>query len=400
MAAKRSKREYRKRGTGTIQRQADGTFIARTTDKSRSGRFSTRSEAEAALERWNVALGVGRNPNESRQTLRDFARVWLMDVCKPKVQPATLEFYTRHIGYLTAIIGGVPLEAVTTRDVEKAQAQLSRDGLSARSVNHCRAVLRNCLGVAKRWKLVPENVAADAPEWRVDDEQAPALTPAQVAALLSAVEDDRLCALYHVALTLGLRRGELLALRWSDVDFAAGVLRVEQTAKEGEGRHITVGVTKSRQARELPLPADLAARLHARQDEAEAEARHAQRRAIEAAGDEPTPLVRWNPDGYVFCSTTGTLILPSNFNRAFAKLRSRLGWPKDITPHSLRKTALTDLAAHGEAKAVQNIAGHADIDTTMRVYAGRRMAAMRAAVEAVERERRPVPCLPASCTHG
>jgi integrase len=62
--------------------------------------------------------------------------------------------------------------------------------------------------------------------------------------------------------------------------------------------------------------------------------------------------------------------------------------PADLSPHDLRHTALTDLAAHGEAKAVQNIAGHADIDTTMRVYAGRRMSAMRTAVEAVEKARK------------
>jgi integrase len=62
--------------------------------------------------------------------------------------------------------------------------------------------------------------------------------------------------------------------------------------------------------------------------------------------------------------------------------------PADLSPHDLRRTALTDLAAHGEAKAVQGIAGHADIDTTMRLYARRRMTAMRAAVEEMEKGRK------------
>lgn len=386
MAAKRQKR--RARGTGRIEEQPDGTYIARTADRSRSGRFPTRPEAETALERWNTALGGGRDPNESRQRLRDFGRVWLSDVCKPKVQPSTLEFYTRHLGYATAIIGDLPLEHVAGRHIERTMAQLGAEGLSDRSVNHVRAVLRNCLGVAVRWKLIPSNPAHDAPEWRVDEDSTPPLTPQQVVLLLTAVEDDRLCALFHVALTLGLRRGELLALRWRDVDFAAGVLRVTLTVKEGDGRKIEVGITKSRQARDLPLPADLTARLQARMDADTAEGRIAQQRAAEKAqvNGKPTPLVQWNPDGLVFCSEVGTLIQPANFNRRFKKLVDRLGI--DATPHSLRKTALTDLAAHGEAKAVQSIAGHADIDTTMRVYAGRRMTAMRAAVDAVERERR------------
>lgn len=247
MAAKR-KRSNRAHGTGTIQRQPNGTFIARTADRRRSGRFPDRPSAEAALEQWNKALGLGRDPNEGRQSLRDFGRAWLVTVCKPKVQPSTLEFYTRHLGYATAVIGDLAVELLDTRDIERTLSRLRADGLSARSVNHVRAVLRNCLGVAVRWKLRADNPAAEAPEWRVDEDTgAPALTTAQVATLLAAVADDRLCALYHVALTLGLRRGELLALRWSDLD--GDVLHVRETVKEGEGRAIVTGTTKSRQAR-------------------------------------------------------------------------------------------------------------------------------------------------------
>ena len=398
------KQERRKRGTGTIQQQRDGSYIARTTDHSRSGRFPAGSkgyrQAEEALEKWNRAVTAGRDPNDSRMRLRDFIRLWITEGCK-KVQPSTREFYTRHAGYATNYIGDLPLEVIDEREIEIMQGKLSDDGLSPRSINHVKAVLRNAFNVAVRWKMMTENPAASVPDWRVDEDEGAVLTPAQVAVFLSAVEGHRLSALYHIALVLGLRRGELLALRWEDVD--GDTLHVEQTIKEGEGRRLEIGIVKSRKARDLPLSPDLLARIDARRLEDAAEARIAQQRATEKAEKDgtPIPLVRWNVAGLIFCSDVGTPLRLSNFNRSFGWLVTRINKelkrvgadpslliPSDLSPHGLRKTALTDLAVHGEAKAIQGIAGHADIDTTMRLYARRRMDAMRDAVEKMEKGRR------------
>jgi hypothetical protein len=109
----------RKRGSGTIQRQRDGSYIARTADQSRSGRFPAGSkgyrEAEEALEKWNRAVSAGRDPNDSRMKLRDFIRLWLIEGCK-KVQPSTREFYARHAGYATATLAISPRADRRTRD--------------------------------------------------------------------------------------------------------------------------------------------------------------------------------------------------------------------------------------------------------------------------------------------
>ncbi len=332
--------------------------------------------------------------------LRDFLEVWLIEGCK-KVQPSTREFYARHAGYATNYIGDIPLELIDEREIERMQGKLSDDGLSPRSINHVRAVLRNAFNVAVRWKMLVSNPASAVPEWRVDEDQGHVLTPAQVAVFLHAVEGTRLAALYYIALVLGLRRGELLALRW--VDFDGDVLHVEQTIKEGEGRKPEIGIVKSRKARDLPLSSDLTARLEIRRLEDAAEGRTAQQRAAEKAQQrgEPIPMIRWNTAGLIFCSEVGTPLLLPNFNRSFRWLVTRINkqlkasgadpsllLPADLSPHDLRRTALTDLAAHGEAKAVQGIAGHQDIDTTMRLYARRRMTAMRAAVDAMEQGRR------------
>lgn len=400
------KHQRRERGTGTIQRQPDGSWIARTTDKSRSGRFPYGSagyrEAEEALEIWNRSVRAGRDPKDSRQRTRDFLSDWLTNVCKPpKVQPSTTAFYKRHCEYATTHIGDIALEVLDTRAIETMQGKLADDGLSARSINHVKAVLRNALNVAKRWGLITINPAETIPDWPVDQITGVVLTPPQVAILLHAVEGTRLAALYHVALILGLRRGELLALRWEDID--EDILHVEQTIKEGDDRATVVGIVKSRKGRDLPLSPDLCARLGARRKEADAEARIVQQRATEKAekAGTPIPIIRWNPLGLVFCSEAGTPMQLSNFNRSFGYLVARINkqlhkekahesllLPAELTPHDLRRTALTDLAAHGEAKAVQGIAGHADIDTTMRLYVRRKMTAMRAAVDAMEESRR------------
>src|SRR5689334_5063650 len=115
----------RARGTGTIQRQPDGTFIARTTGHERSGRFPDRPSAEKALEQWNRQVGRGNDPNATRMPYRDFIRLWLTEVVAPAKRPSTLEFYTRHAGYATAIIGNIPLEDVDPLAIDQCLRQLS-----------------------------------------------------------------------------------------------------------------------------------------------------------------------------------------------------------------------------------------------------------------------------------
>lgn len=384
----------RARGTGTIQRQRDGSWIARTTDRSRSGRFPAGPkgyrEAEEALDLWNKQIGLGVNPNESRQKFRDFARQWLTEVVRPHKRPRTVEFYARHIGYVTAYIGDYPTEAIGTRLIEQTLGKLANDGLSPRSIAHVRSVLHNAYEVASRWYGI-ENPVKAVPREKVPELEDQAISAVQVAILLTAVRGDRLEALWYIALTLGPRRGELLGLRWRDVDLDAMTIHIRQQVSEDENRKVVITpFTKAKKARPLPMTADVAALLELRQEMDEAEAKIHRQRA-EEKGIAPTP---WNPHGLVFPSEVGTVILPANLNRRLRAIVTRINkqhpdtLPHDLSPHDLRHTALTDLAAHGEAKAVQNIAGHADIDTTMRVYAGRRMDAMRVAVEKMEEGRK------------
>jgi integrase len=168
------------------------------------------------------------------------------------------------------------------------------------------------------------------------------------------VEGHRLEALYHLALSLGLRRGELLALRWSDIDWDAGTLRVAQS-KSDAGR------------RTVPLGAALVERLreHWRWQQEE--------RRIQG--------MRWREHGLVFPSNVGTPIVPRNLLRHFKDALSAAGLP-DVRLHDLRHTCATLLAAQGTPPALaMRILGHSQIAVTMEVYTHAQLDDMRAALD-------------------
>jgi integrase len=383
----------RRKGTGSIEKQPDGSFIARTSDRARSGRFASRSAAEAALNEWNRQQASGIDIAAGKQKVRTFLALWL-DVVARKVRPSTHQFYTRHAAYTGPYIGDLALDAVRPIHLERMFGALGETSLSPRSIFHVRAVLRTAFNAAVKWKLLDESpvLGTDAPQ--VEDYPAQVLTTAEQAALLNAVAGHRLAALYHLALGLGLRRGELLTLRWDDYDAAHRVLYVRES-KSKHGR------------RYLPLTegqATVLARHRANQAE---EGVTLQQRATEQAERDgtPVPLIRWNPDGYIFCSEVGTAILPRNLTRTFKATLARINAdereaaekegraPREIIPealrlHDLRHTAITFFVAGGaDPKSAQALAGHADASTTMNLYAKSQAERLRSVVEAAERER-------------
>jgi len=133
-------------------------------------------------------------------------------------------------------------------------------GLSARTVQYTHAVLRRALKQAKRWDIVDRNVAEDDDPPRLKRDEIQPLDREQTRRLLHAAEGDRLHALYVVAATAGLRPGEMLALRWSDVDLEAGTLRINRALSGGE--FTATKTSRSRRKIELSSSARVALRAH------------------------------------------------------------------------------------------------------------------------------------------
>jgi integrase len=175
----------------------------------------------------------------------------------------------------------------------------------------------------------------------------------QVWALFEAVRDDRLEALYVVAVTAGLRRGELQGLKWRDLDLEAGMLQVRRTLSEPRGGY-TFEAPKSGKGRNIRLTQRAVAVL-----------REHRKRQLE---ERMQHAGLFSDHGLVFPSQVGTPLSGGNLNRAFKATLQRAGLP-EIRFHDLRHTCATLLLRQGvNPKFVQELLGHADISLTLNVY--------------------------------
>jgi integrase len=230
-------------------------------------------------------------------------------------------------------------------------------------VQFIHAVLRNALSNAMREELVSRNVATlvriPSPRYKVGK----GLTVDQVRLLLRAADGHRLYPLYLVAATMGLRRGELLGMRWEDLDLDRGTLRVEKTVQRVRGE-LRIQDTKT-EASEATLPVPEVTWI------ALLDHQKAQTAERVAAGEA------WRDHGLVFPSEVGTPMEPRNLTRHFAGLRERAGLPT-VRLHDLRHTVVTLLLELGvPPHLVQAIARHAHVDITLKIYAHSNLDAMR-----------------------
>jgi integrase len=181
------------------------------------------------------------------------------------------------------------------------------------------------------------------------------LSSEQARSFLDAVQGDRLEALYTVAIALGLRQGEILGLRWIDVDFDAGTITVARALQRVGGRLMFVPPKSARSLRTVSMPTTLVAALRAHR------ARQLQERL--AAGPD------WNPDDLVFTSSTGTPLDSRNVTRRFQAALERAGLPR-MRFHDARHTCATLLLAQGvQPRVVMETLGHSQISLTMNTYA-------------------------------
>lgn len=253
-----------------------------------------------------------------------------------------------------------------------AQGRADRSGLAPRTVQHVHAVLLQSLGVAERWGRVARNVAAlvDAP--RVPSRQRTPLSYAAARALLAAVQGHRLATLYALALILGLRLGELLGLRWADLDWTAQTLAVTQQVQATRGK-AQIGPPKTEAGRRmLPLPAPLVALLR----------EHLERQQRERAGQGAA----WEDHGLIFPSERGTPLAPRNLERHYYAARAQAGIPETVNFHLVRHTVATWLAELGiNETVIAAILGHSRQGVTA-LYTHVTQAAMRRGLEAIAKE--------------
>ena len=237
------------------------------------------------------------------------------------------------------------------------QAFLNRkqaSGLSARRVQYIHAVLRRALVTAERWGLVSRNVARLVDPPRVRRREITPLTPEQARRLIETSVEDRYRALWITALGTGLRQGELLALRWEDVDLKAGRLWVRHTLANVDGTLTLLGPKTDRSRRLVVLPEAVRVALRA----------HRTRQKL----DHLVAGSRWSDSGHVFATMLGKPHHAATVTRAFEQALARAELPHTRF-HDLRHSAATFLLSQGFGlEDVKNLLGHSTIVLTSNTY--------------------------------
>jgi integrase len=369
------RRRRRSAGEGSIYQAVGGRWRGAISwtepDGSRHRRLvsgRTSAEARKRLDDLRAKLRLGVLAPTSTGTVAEYLTSWL-ERDRQRVRPSSWRSRELHVrAYLIPALGRLSLVRLSAADVERALDAFQRTGcpilppgrrrpLAPRTVIHIRATLRRALNAAQRAGLVARNAASDAAPPYVPHRAVTYLTAEDVRRLLDGTREDPNGPLFTLAVTTGLRLGELLGLAWPDVDASAGTLTVRHAlAEDGERRWVLAEPKSARARRTLPLPA-LARQALERQRELQA----ADRAAVDTAWQD-----RW---GLVFTDRVGRPVDPRNASHAFQVARRRLGLPA-VRFHDLRHSAATLLLAEGVPLAViSELLGHASIAITASHYA-------------------------------
>lgn len=358
-------------GEGSVFRRKDGRWEGQlTTGYDQHGRRRRRSYfGETKLEvlekmgkaKLEVAAGTYAPP--SKLTVGAFLDQWHRDVVVPNRSPKTAYNYGRTLElYLKPSLGGHRLDRLNAAQVEGMLAEMSRAGKSPRNRQLTLATLTAALNQAVQWGILRENPCKRVTKPKVAKKRPVFWTPEELSRFLAAARGERLEALFVVAATTGMRLGEILGLRWVDVDLRQGEINVRQQLSEFGGRLEFRRPKTDSGDRLIPVPDSTISALR----------RHRER--LVAEGLAACQIV--------FPTRAGTPHGQSNLTRrAFARITKAAGVPK-IKFHGIRHSYLTLLLANGvDVKTVQELAGHSDPMVTLTTYTHVLPNAKRAAAD-------------------
>jgi integrase len=353
----------RANGEGTIRKRSEGRWEARLVqaDGTRRSLYGkTQQEASRLLAQARREREQGIVPPTDRQTVAGFLLTWLETVKRHTVGPSSYVRARQDVRvHLAPGLGHHQLARLTPQQVQALYARMLADGYAPATVRHVHITLHDALSHAVKLGQAPRNVVDLATPPRREQSEMAILTEEQVRALLQAVRGDRLEALLMLALATGMREGELVALRWQDVDLGVGTVQVLRTLKSTpEGR--AFGKAKSaRSRRVIALPAAATAALTGHRT-----AQLEERRWLGEA---------WEENDLVFCNEGGGRLSHHTFDRRrqtswYCRQLVRAGIPS-VRFHDLRHTAATLLLAQGvNVKVVSEMLGHSSVAITLTLY--------------------------------
>lgn len=339
--------------------------------------------AERAAALWEEELKAEQAASEQNAApkkirLADFIRdIWLpLEIENGERKPGTVTFYKSMTALILEHFKENILQEVNSTDIQRYLTFLrtvhkgrNGAGLSAKSLRHQYATLKLIFDNAMRRELIERSPMdkVDAP--RLSKHPVDALNEREAQVFFAALSEcplDFRCIL-QLLITTGVRRGECTGLKWKDVDFTSGTIKIERNVTYSSGNGIVVGTPKTENSiRTVPVMDSTCSLLSQLQKQTKAE--------------HPDALLK---EAYLFPSTTSVFQPrdPNTITRRLKRFMKRSGLP-DLSPHDLRHSCATLLLSQGaDIKSVQEILGHSDASTTLNFYVKSDLRQMKAATE-------------------
>ena len=318
------------------------------------GGFRTKKEAERELRRYVTRVESGGDPFPENLTLGSYLDRWL-EHQTARLRPRTHQRYTQLLAEVNTAIGHLRLERVRPAHVQAVIDAMSARGLAPRTVVQARAVLGHAMRQAVAWGLLTTNPVQAVRPPKPDRPRLEVPTAEQLLQLVGAAEGTQWEIPLLLAATTGARRGEVLAVRWADVDLDAGRLRITRALQRVGAELVVVDPKTPRARRQISLPAFALERLRRHRRE------QAERRLLVGPGWADLDLICERGDGRP--------LQPDSWTGAFKRIAASAGLPAAMRLHDVRHGYATALLAGGVHPAIASAAlGHASPGFTMSVY--------------------------------
>jgi integrase len=350
MAKRRTKKE------GSIWRDKKKWRAAVMVDGKRITRnFDTKTECSAWIREMQAQVERGMTYRKSSITLGTFVQQWL-SVHKTTLAPKTAMQYEQLVqDYILPQIGKIKLRELKLDSIEAHYTVLQEDGLSPRSVRFVHSILHKCLNDAIRRGYVGYNAAHGATLPRIEPNEMSILDEEEVLRFLITIQGSSHEALYILAIKTGMRRGELLALKWSDLNWKMGTVSIQRQVQRITGQGMVFRPPKTRASRRTIQLGEQT--LQTLRDQFER-----CKTLQKIAGNI------WKEHNLIFPSTVGTPLGGSNVLKDFKSQLEKAGI-KEIRFHDLRHTAASLMLNNGvPVLVVSKILGHSKTSTTLDIY--------------------------------
>ena len=356
----------RANGEGSIRKRKDGRWEGRYTaghDPATGKQIfknvlgKTQAEVKDKLKKALVEAGQIDFTKSGKYTVGTWMDEWFENVAKIKVRPSSHQTYRGYIdNHIKPNIGNIPLEKLTTMDlqklyrtlltkgrVERIEAENQPSGLSAKTVRNINQVISSALDLAVAQKIIPSNPTDACELPKVEHREMQTIPEEQLQAFLAEAKATGVYEMYYIELATGLRRGELLGLKWQDIDWKNGIIRVRRQIARVDGQIVEAPLKTKNSYRTVTISPQ----------------------AIEVLKRQRAKT----HDQYVFPSPNGGPISPDSVNNMLNRVLARAGIPK-VRFHDLRHTFATIALQNGvDIKTVSGMLGHFSAGFTLDTYA-------------------------------